>query len=121
MKITPIQPFNEDGRGYNCEYMQERQGRQIMVFSKAGAARGRHYHKGTVDSKNPEVLVLMSGICKINWKKINDKEIQAEIVTAPAQIEIPALTWHEFIFQADSVMIEMNSLADHAADTFYEV
>jgi dTDP-4-dehydrorhamnose 3,5-epimerase-like enzyme len=120
MKITPIKPFNEDNRGYNCEYEQERQGKQIMVFSKAGAVRGRHYHKGAVAAKNPEVVVLMSGVCKINWKKIGETTLATAIVNAPAQIEIPAFTWHEFIFETDSVMIEMNSLADHAADTFYE-
>jgi dTDP-4-dehydrorhamnose 3,5-epimerase-like enzyme len=121
MKITPIKPFNEDSRGYSCEYMQDRQGIQMMVFSKAGAVRGRHYHKGAVDAKNPEVVVLMSGICKINWKTTEEATLHTARIEAPARIEIPPLTWHEFIFETDSVMIEMNSLADHSADTFYNV
>lgn len=120
MKIIPIHPFNTDDRGFGCEIDQERTGKQIIVFSKPGAVRGRHYHKGISPTKNPEIIILLSGTCVFNWRKWDETAIQTAIVEAPARIEIPPYTWHELIFKTESALLEMNSLAEHAADTFYD-
>ena len=120
MTIIPLEPFNRDDRGYNCEYYHDRIGQHIIVFSKAGSVRGRHYHKGNSLNKNPEIIILLSGTCTFNWREPNSKNPKSETVSAPARIEIPPYTWHELIYQTDSAMIEMNSLSEHAADTFYD-
>lgn len=121
MVITPLEPFHRDDRGYNCEYFQDRTGNHVLVYSKPGAVRGGHYHKGISPTKNPEIIILLSGNCTIKWKAKDDTLLKEELVQGPARVEIPPFTWHQFIFNTESVMVEMNSLSDHAADTFYDM
>lgn len=120
MKITPIEPFSKDERGTVAEYYHERTGQHLIVFSKAGAVRGRHYHKGISLSKNPEILILLSGTCTLNWREVNSADMISETLTAPAKIEVPPYVWHELIAVTDCSFLEMNSLSEHIADVFYE-
>ena len=120
MIITPLEPFNRDDRGYNCEYFHDRIGQHVLVYSKPGAVRGGHYHKGISLTKNPEIVILLSGNCTIKWREPNSPTLQSNTVDGPARIEIPPYIWHQFIFHTESVMFEMNSLSEHAADTFYD-
>ena len=117
MKITTF-PFSQDDRGYGCEYEQQRPGKHMLVFTKAGAIRGRHYHKGISPTKNPEIIILISGTTTLRWRHKDGRELESAMVSAPARIEIPPFIWHEFQAQDDCAMIELNSLAEHAADTF---
>lgn len=119
MTITPLTPFNTDERGYACEYFHDRLGQHLIVFSKAGAIRGRHYHKGISLTKNPEILILLSGSYTVNWRGVQDQTVHTAEVNAPARLEIPAYTWHELIARTDGALLEMNSLSEHAADVFY--
>lgn len=120
MNITAIQPFSTDNRGYAAEYYHDRLGQHLIVFSKAGAVRGRHYHKGISLTKNPEVLILFSGTCTVNWREANTNNTKTETIAAPARIEIPPYTWHELIAVTDCCFLELNSLSEHVADVFYE-
>lgn len=120
MKITPIEPFSQDERGTVAEYYHERTGQHLIVFSKAGAVRGRHFHKGISLTKHPEILILLSGTCTFNWREANSKELHSTTITAPAKIEIAPYTWHELIAVTDCSFLELNSLSEHIADTFYE-
>lgn len=120
IKITPIEPFSKDDRGTAAEYYHERTGQHLTVFSKAGAVRGRHYHKGNSLGKNPEILILLSGTCTFNWREINSPEVLSEKVAAPAKIEVPPYIWHELIAVTDCCFLELNSLSEHIADTFYD-
>lgn len=119
MTITTLQPFSTDDRGFACEYFHDRLGQHLIVFSKAGAVRGRHYHKGISITKNPEVLLLLSGAFIVNWRALPEERIQSARVAGPARIEIPPYTWHELIAETDGALIEMNSLSEHSADVFY--
>ena len=119
MKIIPLDIFNEDERGYASEYEQDRTGKHILVFTRAGITRGRHYHKGLSATKNPEIIVLISGTCIFTWRHINEQEVKSQTVIAPARIEIPALIWHELTADTDCTFIEFNSREEHSADTFY--
>ncbi|MBS1781447.1 MAG: hypothetical protein JSS78_00095 [Bacteroidetes bacterium] len=119
MIITPLHPMNRDERGYNCEYDHQRTGKHILVFSRAGVVRGGHFHKGISLAKNPEEIILLSGVCEVQWREVNFSEVHVLRVEAPARISIPPYTWHQFVFETDSAMIEMNGLAEHIADTFY--
>jgi len=120
MTITQLEPFGRDDRGYNCEYYHDRIGRHILVFSKAGAIRGGHYHKGDSLAKNPEIIILLSGTCTINWREPNTSDLISRTVSAPAKVIIPPYTWHQFVFETEGAMIEMNSLSEHAGDTYYD-
>lgn len=120
MTIIPIAPFATDDRGYTAEYYHDRLGQHLIVFSKAGAVRGRHYHKGISLTKNPEIKILLSGTIQLNWRGIHDTELNSRLVEAPARIEIPPYTWHESVAQTDTAFIELNSLSEHAADVFYQ-
>lgn len=118
MKITTIVPAGTDERGYTAEFLQERTGTHLIVFRKAGTVSGRHYHKGLSQTKDPEILVLLSGTCTFNWKHIDDTELQTAQYTGPVKFEIPPLIWHELIPDTDCTFVEMNSIEEHAADTF---
>lgn len=118
IKATPIIPAGMDERGYTAEFEQQRIGTQLIVYRKAGTVSGRHYHKGLSQTKNPEILILLSGSCTINWKHIDEAEIQTAQYEAPVHFEIPTFIWHEIIPTTDCTFIEQNSIAEHAADTF---
>jgi len=120
MTITQLKPFNRDDRGYNCEYYHDRIGQQMLVFSRAGAIRGGHYHKGDSLTKNPEIILLLSGTCMVKWREPNALKMESQRVEGPAKIIIPPYTWHQFVFETDGSMLEMNSLSEHANDTYYE-
>ena len=119
MKIEQLPLSGSDDRGYTAEYLHERSGQQLMLFRRAGSISGRHYHKGLSATKNPEILLLLSGTARFNWKHIDEAEVQTQQVQAPARIEVPALIWHEIVAETDCVMTELNSIEEHKADTFY--
>lgn len=118
IKATQIIPAGTDERGYTAEFEQDRTGTQLIVFRKAGSISGRHYHKGLSATKNPEILILLSGTCTFNWKHIDDAEVQTTEYTGPIKFEIAPYIWHEIIPVTDCTFIEQNSIAEHAADTF---
>jgi dTDP-4-dehydrorhamnose 3,5-epimerase-like enzyme len=120
MKITAIDCLNIDDRGYVAEYAHERKGNHLLIFSREGSVRGRHYHKGISVTKNPEVLILLTGKMKVNWKIVGEEMLSSITVQAPAKLEIPPMVWHELIAESDSSIIEQNSIDEHAADTFYD-
>ncbi|RYZ56123.1 MAG: hypothetical protein EOP49_01185 [Sphingobacteriales bacterium] len=120
MKITPLDSFSRDDRGYISEYTHERTGQHLIVFSKAGAVRGGHYHKGLSPSKDPEITILLSGTCTFTWRLAGELDSQSAQVVAPARVEVPPGVWHALYADTDTSFIEMNSLDEHVADTFYE-
>jgi hypothetical protein len=119
MKIIPLESLSHDDRGYVGEYYHDRAGRHLLVFCNAGAIRGRHYHKGLSPTKNPEIIILVSGKCTINWRNLDTSTMSTETITGPAKMQISANTWHEFVAQTDCSFLELNSIAEHKSDTFY--
>ncbi|MEZ5018212.1 MAG: hypothetical protein R2800_14230 [Flavipsychrobacter sp.] len=119
MVITPIDIKGQDERGYTAEYIHAREGKQLIVHRKAGSVSGRHYHKGLSATKNPEIFILLNGSCTINWYHVDDKELHTKELNAPVQLEIAPLEWHEVIAITDCTFLELNSIAEHQADTFY--
>ena len=119
IKVTAIEPRGHDDRGFTAEFVQERTGTHLIVFRKAGTISGRHYHKGLSATKNPEVLILMHGTCTFNYRHIDEEQLHTIQYTGPAQFDIPPLVWHELVPDTDCVFMELNSIEEHAADTFY--
>jgi len=120
MKVTTLTPFSIDDRGFVANYLHERTGEHLIVFSKKGAVRGRHYHNGLSKTKNPEKLILASGTCEIQIKNLASGNTETFTITAPALIAIMPFEWHELKALSDCCFIEMNSLQEHIDDTFYE-
>ena len=121
MKIETIELAGSDERGYTAEYTHERGGMQLVIFRKAGTVSGRHYHKGLSKTKDPEIFIVLSGTCTMNWRNINDAEIQSAEVTGPAKMKIPPYTWHELVMHTDCACLELNSIQEHKDDTFYDL
>lgn len=120
MKIESIELISNDDRGFAAEYLQHRTGKHLLVFSNAGAVRGRHYHKGLSETKNPEILILISGSFKLVCKKIGTNETLEQVVEAPSRIEFYPFEWHELTAITPCSFIEMNSIKEHIEDTFYD-
>lgn len=119
MKIMKIEISGHDDRGYTAEYYHERIGQSLIVFRKAGTVSGRHYHKGLSLTKNPEIFYLLHGECTLNWRSINEAEVQTTTLTGPVKLEIKPYTWHELIMLTDCTCLELNSIDEHKKDTFY--
>jgi dTDP-4-dehydrorhamnose 3,5-epimerase-like enzyme len=119
MIITPISLSGSDNRGFTAEYPHERTGEQLIIFRKAGTVSGRHYHKGISATKNPEIFIVLTGKCTVNWRHIEEPEIQTAELEGPVKLVIPALIWHELLMHTDCTCIELNSIEEHKNDTFY--
>ncbi len=118
IKVTAIHPAGKDERGFTAEFEQTRTGTHLVVYRKAGTVSGRHYHKGGSATKDPEILMLLNGTCTVNWKHIDDTEVQTAIHEGPVQFEIPPYIWHEVLPETDCTFLELNSIAEHVADTY---
>ncbi|RYD58711.1 MAG: hypothetical protein EOP56_03745 [Sphingobacteriales bacterium] len=121
MIIQELKKVGDDERGYTIEYTPKRTGTHMIAFRVAGSVSGRHYHKGLSATKDPEILVLMQGRCIFNWFDVTkeDQTPSTLVLNGPIQLEIPKNTWHEVIAETDCTFLEFNSVAEHAADTFY--
>ncbi|MBL7718498.1 MAG: hypothetical protein JNL72_06670 [Flavipsychrobacter sp.] len=119
MTITPIELSGQDERGFTAEYYHERLGQQLIIFRKAGTVSGRHYHKGLSLTKAPEIFILLTGTCTVNWRYVNEEAVQSANLIGPVKLEIPAHTWHELVMHTDCTCIELNSISEHKNDTFY--
>lgn len=118
MTIIPLSA-NIDERGFTAEFGQDRTGTHVLLYRKAGIVSGRHYHKGLSSTKNPEILVVICGKCVVNWFNITDNVRHTAIIEGPTKLEIPINTWHEVVTETECTFIELNSIAEHIADTFY--
>ena len=120
MKITKLDLTRQNEDGYTCEYFHDRFGQHLILFRKAGTISGRHYHKGNSLTKNPEILLLLSGTCTLNWRDVNSERPETAMIEGPVRMDIPPYCWHEIVAKTDCVFLELNSIAEHAADTYYD-
>ncbi len=120
IQVTPMHIAGQDERGFTCTWDNpDRLGQYILGYRKAGSSSGRHYHKGISPAKNPEVLILVLGKARINYRPAGTSDpLQTVEADAPARIEIPAMVWHELVAVSDVAFLEMNSLDDGKHDTF---
>lgn len=118
MIIESLTLSGNDERGFTAEYEHTHAGKELILFRKAGTVSGRHYHKGISKAKDPEILILLNGTCRLNWKHIDEAELQTQLIEGPAKLTIPKLIWHEVVAETDCVFVECNSIEEHVADTF---
>lgn len=120
VQITELDKIGFDERGYTYEYFHERMGRHLVIFRKANTLSGNHYHKGNSLNKNPEILLLLSGVITFRYRHLDHSQIETIQISVPSKIEIPAYVWHEIYCHTDCTMLEMNALSEHQIDTFRE-
>ncbi len=118
IEIIPIKKIGEDERGATHYFDTDRTGQFIIAYRKAGTASGRHYHKGTAPTKNPEQIIIMTGEATINWYDVRGESKGSVKVSAPVQINVQPWAWHEVIADTDIVVFELNGLEDAKDDTF---
>lgn len=118
VEIISVDKIAEDERGATHYFDTDRTGQFIIAYRKRGSISGRHYHKGTAPTKNPEQLILMQGAATVNWFDVQGDAKGSIQVKAPAKIIIQPWAWHEVIADTDIVMFELNGLEDAKDDTF---
>ncbi|BFG69864.1 hypothetical protein KACHI17_07450 [Sediminibacterium sp. KACHI17] len=118
VEIIQVAKIGEDERGATHYFDTDRTGQFIIAYRKKGSASGRHYHKGTAPTKNPEQLILMQGEATVNWFDVKGAAKGSVQVKAPAKIFIQPWAWHEVIADTDIIMFELNGLEDAKDDTF---
>lgn len=118
VEVIPISKVAEDERGATHFFDTDRTGQFIIAYRKAGAASGRHYHKGTAVQKNPEQIIIMHGKATVNWLDVRSGLKGTEQITAPVMVKIQPWVWHEVIADTDIIVFELNGLEDAKDDTF---
>jgi len=97
----------------------------LLAKRKKGVVAGKHYHKGTAASKNPELLFLIEGTVKLTLKDMRDDTTAAQEetheVTAPVLLKIPPMVYHEVESLTDNVIyMEFNEeKSDFKFDTVW--
>ncbi len=115
--ITVLQEARPDDRGKAFEISLVAREGLMFITRKQGTISGRHYHLGKTPGKNPEVIILLSGTVEFYCKDLKTKEEIAEVVTAPARIEISPFIWHELKALTGITFLELSSLDEHKKDT----
>lgn len=118
VEVIQVDKIGEDERGATHYFDTDRTGQFIIAYRKTGSISGRHYHKGTAPTKNPEQLILMGGEATLNWFDVRSDAKGSIQVKAPAKIIIQPWAWHEVIANTDMIMFELNGLEDAKDDTF---
>lgn len=118
VEIISVDKIGEDERGATHYFDTDRTGQFIIAYRKKGSISGRHYHKGTAHTKNPEQLILMQGEATVNWFDVQGDAKGSIQVKAPAKIIIQPWAWHEVIANTNMIMFELNGLEDAKDDTF---
>lgn len=116
--IITVEKIGEDERGATHYFNTDRTRQFIIAYRKTGSISGRHYHKGTATTKNPEQLILMQGEATINWLDTRTSIEGSIKVKAPVRIHIQPWAWHEVIADTDIIILELNGLEDAKDDTF---
>jgi hypothetical protein len=115
--IKGLNFIGESDRGKTYEFENSRKGIQTLGLRKAGSINGRHFHEGKSETKNPEIFILLNGTIELYARNLeNGREMSSEI-QAPVELHIHPNIWHEIKAINDIVFIELNSIAEHAADT----
>jgi len=120
IEIKDLHFVGENDRGTTHEYENPRPGVQMLGYRKAGSINGNHYHEGKSSSKKPEVFILLNGNIELYAKNMETGEETTTTLFGPKQLEISPNVWHVITTITDIVFIELNSIAEHAADTKYE-
>ena len=109
---------NEKGSTYELSARNDT--RYLIGFRNKGSISGDHYHKGISTGKSPEQILLLKGDVEVTCIHIESGEKVVARYSAPVRISIAPLYWHRLEALTDICFVELNSLEEHKADTFYD-
>ena len=118
-KIAPVR--TDDPQGNVFELFKGKPGLQVTVFErKAGVVCGKHFHKGTDPSKDPEYLFLISGECRVHAYNGFTDETLEKIVSAGTLLTFEKGIYHELEALTDIIFLEYRSTVfdPEYSDTF---
>ena len=120
LQIIELKEAREDDRGKTFDIALNNSGAIMYNTRKQDTISGRHYHTGKI-GKNPEVILLLTGIVEVYAKDLNRKEEIRIVVNSPAKIEVFPFVWHEVKALTDITFLELSSLEQHKQDTIKEM
>lgn len=91
----------------------------LFATRKAGATFGNHWHRGDSETKNPEILLFISGEMTMWISEPNGSNEKRVDLQAPLKLKIYPNYLHRFEAVSDCIFLEFNSLDEHVADTYY--
>lgn len=117
-EFEPLPEIGKNDAGITWRSPIPRMGEGILAMRKKGAIFGGHYHLGKSDTKNPEILLLVSGSMIGTFFKL-DSPNEKEVVefSQVGLLKVPPQVVHSFEALSDVYFLEFNSLEEHAADT----
>jgi hypothetical protein len=80
----------------------------VVIKRFAGVVGGKHYHKGTASSKNPELLFLFDGEMKLVLQDMKNGNREELNIIGPVLLKIPPFIYHEVHPITDITFIEFN-------------
>lgn len=108
INIEQVELLKEDDRGKNYGFSARESKYFIVLHRKAGSVSGNHYHKGTIKSKSPEILYLISGTIDLTvWDDTGNEEHYT--LSEGTKLETPPNIYHRVEAKTDCIMMEFNT------------
>lgn len=117
VRIQELEAININHKGPTYEWMKGNECRQLtLCYRKANTISGNHFHAGKDISKNPELVLLISGQLKLIV--CNGKEaIEQTVEKYPAEIEIFPNILHTYKAISDIIFLEYRRNIYNPADS----
>jgi hypothetical protein len=115
---TELSPGDQRGPTYGIDF--EPKNWFIIAKRFKGQVAGKHYHKGTTKSKNPELLFFLEGTMKLVLKDMKTGTDETLEITGPVLLKIPPYIYHEVHPLTDVYFMEFNEeRSDFKHDTVW--
>ena len=108
VKIEKASIFKKDKRGVTYDFTARPSSYFIVLYRKKGTVSGKHYHKGTIQSKSPETFYLASGTIELIVRDIRTGKEEKHTICEGTKIEIPPKIYHEVRAKTDILLLELN-------------
>ena len=118
-RIYKLHEIGANASGETYEVLNSGGEGMLVAYRKAGSLSGNHYHKGQVEVKNPEQLLLLQGEVDVVATHLESDISVESKATSPCRVEFYPNWIHTIKARTDVLFIELNSLAEHKKDTYY--
>lgn len=117
--IEPLNKFSENEKGSTFTFEDRPTSSFLFATRKQGAQFGNHWHEGVSSTKDPELLLFISGEMEMWVSDTNGQNEERVNLKAPLKLKIYPHVLHRFEAVTDCIFLEFNSLDEHVADTKY--
>ena len=118
VRIQELEAVNpHDIRGLSYEWMKGKEcGQLTLCYRKKNTLSGNHYHTGKDASKNPELVLLISG--QLRLITCNGKDTIEQVVEkSPGEIMISPNILHTYKAISDIIFLEYRTSIYNPADS----